>query len=75
MTPNLDQLFTDLPKATENFVTSTGLLCVGTVIPNFDAMHIPKIFIETAQLLAYLGAGVGFFRFIGAAYTKWTRKG
>jgi len=65
-----DNYFTDITQATENMVQTTSLCVIGAVLPWLDTLHVPRLFIELAQLLAYLGAGVGFFRFIGAVYNK-----
>ena len=39
---------------------------IGTMLEGLQGTHLPPVFIEIAKVLAYLGASVAFFKFIGA---------
>lgn len=41
---------------------------VGTFLEGINSAHLPPIFIEIAKVLAYLGASVAFFKFIGSIF-------
>jgi len=42
---------------------------IGTLLEVIPGTHLPPIIIEIAKVLAYLGASVAFFKFIGAMFS------
>ena len=69
---NFDPLDIDLARPGEAFLKSSGYLMMATMFDGIDinTMHIPPIFLEFAKLLAYLGAGVAFFKFVIKLFVK-----
>jgi len=42
---------------------------IGTLLEGLQGTHLPPIVIELAKVLAYLGASVAFFKFLGAFFS------
>jgi hypothetical protein len=66
MNLNLNPFDADFSEPGFTFLKSTSLLMIGTMLEGLQGTHLPPIFIEIAKVLAYLGASVAFFKFIGA---------
>lgn len=68
---NFDPMIIDLARPGEAFLKCLGYVSLGHVFKiNPADMHLPSIILETAQLLAYLGASVAFFKFIINLFKK-----
>jgi hypothetical protein len=66
---NFNPFDIDFSAPAEAFLKSGGLLMVGTGLETVQSAHLPPIIIETAKVLAYLGASVAFFRFVMAIFS------
>jgi hypothetical protein len=64
MSFNLNLLEIQLDKPTDAFVKTAIFLVSGTGLEHVEVQTIPPIIMDTAKLLAYLGASVAFFKFI-----------
>jgi hypothetical protein len=67
---NLNPFDIDFSQPVIPLVKSGGFLMIGTFLENIHSAHLPPIFIEIAKVLAYLGASVAFFKFIGSIFFK-----
>lgn len=61
---NMDLLDIDLTRPTEAFCKTTFLVSTAHVLEWLAGSHLPAIVIECAQLLAYLGASVAFWKML-----------
>jgi hypothetical protein len=66
MNLNFNPFDADFTEPGFTFLKSTSLLMIGTFLEGLQGTHLPPVFIEIAKVLAYLGASVAFFKFIGA---------
>lgn len=69
MTPNFNPFDADFSEPGFTFLKSTSLLMIGTMLEGLQGTHLPPVVIELAKVLAYLGASVAFFKFIGAMFS------
>jgi hypothetical protein len=66
MNLNFNPFDADFSEPGFTFLKSTSLLMIGTLLEVIPGTHLPPIIIEIAKVLAYLGASVAFFKFLGA---------
>ena len=64
MSFNLNLLEIQLDKPTDAFIKTGIFLISGTGLDHIEVQTIPAIIMDTAKLLAYLGASVAFFKFM-----------
>ena len=69
MNLNFNPFDADFSEPGFTFLKSTSLLMIGTLLEGLQGTHLPPIVIELAKVLAYLGASVAFFKFIGAFFS------
>ena len=69
MNLNFNPFDADFSEPGFTFLKSTSLLMVGTMLDGLQGTHLPPVVIELAKVLAYLGASVAFFKFIGALFS------
>jgi len=68
---NFDPMNIDLARPGEAFLKYLGYVSLGHIFETNPAeMHLPPIILESAQLLAYLGASVAFFKFLINLFRK-----
>lgn len=69
MNLNFNPFDADFSEPGFTFLKTTSLLMIGTALEVIPGTHLPPIIIESAKVLAYLGASVAFFKFIGAMFS------
>jgi hypothetical protein len=68
---NFDPMIIDLARPGEAFLKCLGYVGLGHALNiNPVDIHLPPIILESAQLLAYLGASVAFFKFVINLFKK-----
>ncbi len=68
---NFDPMNIDLSRPGEAFLKCIGFVSIGNLFEiSANEMHLPPIILEIAQLLAYMGASVAFFKFIINLFNK-----